>query len=369
MADKESLPVSDDVQNANGQTEAELLDAVLRNSPISEELGLATESLPTEEIPEVDPVESDIEDPEESEEIVSEEEEGVEELEEEVEGEDAAEEAATEEPEIYSSEDLDLDAKVKVKVDGEELDVSFGDLLKGYQTDAHLSKKGRELGEAQKALDAEREAKLKEVTELSSAMAGMLSGQEQALAKEYNDLEAQIEKARKDGDTFEMNELKDKRELAQKNYWTARKQREGMQAAVKKQQEEVIQKQWQQEIEYFQKEIPTLIPDFNEKVADEIRKFALDEGISPEVLNQITDPKIVKFVDDYRRLKTGVTKGTAKRKAIPTKKALPTKKSPPAQKKAEDKAKMVKARAMKENATAEDHMNFLRQHASRSLNL
>ncbi len=138
----ESLPISDDVHatDSNGQTEQELLDAVLRNSEF-----LQDESLPVEEVPEVDPVETE-EDPE-SEEAVSEEvEEEVEGLEEEeVEG-DAAE-AATE-VDLFSTDDLDLDAKVAVKIDGAEAEVSFGDLIKGYSTEQSLSKKGRELGEA-----------------------------------------------------------------------------------------------------------------------------------------------------------------------------------------------------------------------------
>ena len=333
MAQEESLPVSDDVQAANGQTEQELLDAVLRNSPIMDEVA---PPLPTEEISEVDPVESDIEDPEESEEIVSEEEEVTEEAEEEIEGEDAVEETATQDPEIYTADDLDLDAKVKVKIDGEEAEVSFADLIKGYQTDSHLSKQGRELGEARKALDKEREEKLGELNQITQASAAMLAGTEQALAKEYHELEAQIEKARKDGDTFELGELKDKRELSQKKYWEARQQREGMMAAVAKQQEEAQQKVFNEQMEHFHKEIPNLIPDFNEKMATDIREFALkDIGLNPAMLDTITDPTIVKALNDFRILKNQVSKGTAKRKVVPAKKAVPTKKAPPAAEKAD----------------------------------
>ena len=362
----ESLPISDDVQS-NGQTEQELLDAVLNQTSFLDNEEKGVEPLPEEENLEVDPVDSDIEDPEESEEIVSEEEEETEESEEEVEGEDAVEETATQEPETYSADDLDLDAKVKVKIDGEEQDVSFADLLKGYQTDAHLSKKGRELGEAQKALETEKAEKIAEVTQVGEAAAAILGSQEQGHAKEYHEIEAAIEKARKDGDTFEVNELKDKREQIQKDYWNARKQRESVMAAVEKQKATQAEEVWKKEIEYFQKEIPNLIPDFDEKVATSIREFAVNEGINPAVLDQITDPVIVKFVDDYRRLKQNVDKGAAKRKVIPSKKALPRKKAAPVAKKNEDKAKMVKARAFKENASGDDQMDFLRQYASKSL--
>ena len=123
------------------------------------------------------------------------------------------------------------------------------------------------------------------------------------------------------------------------------------------------------QIQHFQEEIPNLIPDFNESVAKNIREFAIEEGINPDILDQITDPVIVKFVDDYRRLKQGVTQGAAKRKAAPRRKAVPTKKSPPASKKAADKAKMTKARAFREDASEDDQMDFLRGLASKSLNL
>ena len=366
MSENETLPVTDDAQT-DGPTEQELLDAVMANSPIMDEMDVP---LPEEEEIVQDPEESDEvdEDPEESEEAVSEDEE--EEVEEEVEEEDADEgeepESATE---VFSADDLDLDAKVLAKIDGEEVEVSFGDLIKGYQTDAHLSKKGRELGEMQKAWEEEKAGQLKQIEQLTDASAAMLIAGEKSYAKEYHEIEEKIEKARSDGDTYEVNELKDKREQIQKKYWEARRHREDMVKKVAEQKEAAANEEWEKEIAHFQEEIPNLIPDFDEKIAMSIREFAIEEGINPDILDQITDPVIVKFVDDYRRLKQGVSKGAAKRKAVPAKKAVPTKKARPAKKKAEDKAKMVKARAMREDASKEDQDAFLRQYAAKSLNL
>ena len=39
------------------------------------------------------------------------------------------EESPTQEVNVYTADDLDLDALVRVKIDGEEVDVSFSDLL------------------------------------------------------------------------------------------------------------------------------------------------------------------------------------------------------------------------------------------------
>ena len=368
--ENESLPVTDDVQ-VDGPTEQELLDAVMRTSGMAEELGIAPEEdipLPEEEVEEVDPAEATDEDPESEEEVVSEDEE--EETEEEVvepEGED--DDNSTQEPDVYTADDLDLDAQVTVKIDGEEMNVSFADLIKGYQTDAHLSKKGRELSEAQQAIESMRHERLDEINQMAQGVGAMLQQQEQYYAKQYHDIEAQIEKARKDGDTYEVNELKDKREQMQKGFHNAKQRREGMMAEIQKQNDARAEEQWKAQIEHFSNTIPELIPDFNDDVAQSIRQFAIDEGIDPNILDQITDPHIVKFVDDFRRLKQGVTKGTAKRKAVPAKKSVPSKKPTSAQKKKADAAKMRKARAFKEDASPEEQMDFLRDFASKSLNL
>ena len=363
---EESLPVSDDVRAADqGQTEQDLLDAVMRNSPIIDEIA---PPLPKEEALEADPAESVEEDPD-TEEVVEDEEEGVETEEEYEEGEDVPEgeepEGTTQEPEAYSLDELE-EFKVIVKIDGEEQSVDIDDLVKGYTTDASLSKKGRELGEARKELEAEREAKLQELDKVAQATNAMLLNTENAMAKRYHDLEAEIDKARRNGDTFELGELKDKRELAQKNYWQARQRREGVLKQVQEQTEQRQQEQFQQQIEHFHKEIPDLIPDFSEDVAMKIRDFAVEEGVAPELLDGITDPVVIKFIDDYRRLKQNVSKGTAKRKTVP-KRSVPTKKSAPPAKKKQVVADQIRKKALTEGASAADQDAFLKQLATRSL--
>tara|TARA_R110002153_G_scaffold1325_6_gene6856 strand:+ start:6685 stop:7791 length:1107 start_codon:yes stop_codon:yes gene_type:complete len=362
-AEMDSTPMDDSIAEVNnGQTEDAMLADIVRNSDF-------VGSLPDEQVPELDPEESDEQDPIPSEEADSEEvEEEVEEEEANTEEEDADDESATDEPDVYATEDLDLEAKVVVKVDGEFAEVSFGDLIKGYSTEQHLSKKGRELGDARKELEEEYQTKVEELGVMSKASAAVLYSNEQALASEYHEIETQIEKARKEGDTYEVSELKDKREQAQKNYWTARKQREGLVEQISKQEQATNEGEWKEQLEYFNETIPTLIPDFNEETAGAIRAFAIEEGISPEVLDSIADPIIVKFVDDYRRLKQGVTKGAVKRKSTPTKKA-PLRKAKSVNKQKEDAREATRRRTLSGQASPEEEKDFLRSLAERSLNL
>lgn len=352
----------DDPVATDSQTEEALLADIIQNSDF-------VDTLPNEQVPELDTEELDEEDPDASEEADNEDDEDeIEELEEGTEDDDADDESATNEPDVYATDDLDLDAKVVVKIDGEHTEVSFGDLIKGYSTEQHLSQKGRELGDARKQLEEEYQGKVEEIQTMSKASAAILYSNEQALSKEYHKIESAIEKAREDGDTYEVNELKDKREQAQKNYWAARNQREGLVENLQKQEQEQNEKEWQSQIEYFNQSIPDLIPDFNEETAVAIREFAIEEGVSPEVLDSIADPVIVKFVDDYRRLKQGISKGTAKRKNTPAKKA-PLKKAKTTSRKKQDAASAAKARAMNPDSSSEDQMDFLRGLAERSLNL
>ena len=305
-------PTDDSVPMDTSQTEEALLADIIRNSDF-------VDTLPDEQVPQLDAEDSDEEDPDTLDEADNVDDE--EEVETDEEETTDADDESTQEADVYTTDDLDLEAQVLVKIDGEEVAVSFSDLIKGYSTEQHLSNKGRELGDARKEMEAEFNDKASQIQAMSQASAAVLYSAEQSYSKEYHDIEAKIQTARDEGDTYEVNELKDKREQVQKQYWEARNQREGMVEAVQKQAEEQTAKAWQEQLNHFQETIPTMIPDFNEETALAIREFAEGEGISSELLDTVVDPTIVKFVDDYRRLKQGVTKGQAKRKTTTVKKA------------------------------------------------
>ena len=280
--------------------------------------------------------------------------------------EDADEQSATQDTTLFTPEELDLEAKVSIKIDGQDAEVSFNDLIKGYSTEQSLSKKGRELGDARKNLEKEYQDKLKEVKEMSDTSIAVLYKSEQSHAKDFHNVEEQIEKARDENDTYTLSELKDKREQIQKKYWTARNEREGLQKTIAEKSKEQMQKVWNEQLKVFDEAIPTLIPGFNETVAKDIREFAIKEGIDEKVLDTIIDPNIVKFVNDYRVLKQGLNKGVAKRKTAPTK-TIPVKKSKPVKQKQIDAAQALRQRALSKDSSKEDQDAFLKSLAERSL--
>tara|TARA_R110000787_G_scaffold94746_3_gene197568 strand:+ start:3870 stop:4973 length:1104 start_codon:yes stop_codon:yes gene_type:complete len=315
---------SDDAGFYAGQDGQSVDDIPVPMGPMGELLGLTIpdeeESLPNDDESQLDPEDSVEEGPEDDDTDEDDTDGYEEDAEDDEEYED--EDDSTQDDDLPDEEEVDWDYQVPVKVDGEIEYVSLSELRKGFATDQHLSKKGREVSELEKGLKEEYSAKTNQVVELGTVLHTQLQQQETVLAQEFHDLESKIDTARKNGDTYELNELKDKRETAQKEYWSARNQREGLASAVQKQQTEQLQGQVDELMARFEEDISTLVPDFD---SEAVREFALEEGVPQEFLDIIMDANVVKFVDDYRRLKQKTASGSAKRKKVSKAKGIPTK--------------------------------------------
>ena len=228
-----------------------------------------------------------------------------------------------------AEDEIDYEFKVPVKVDGEESEVDLGELVKGYQTSQHLSKKGRELANERKEFEAERDGELTKVRETAKVLQAQSSATENALAKEYSEKQELLKTAKKDGDKYTADELKDDLEEIQGSYWKARKTREGIEEAIAKQEETAKEKKFAAQVEQFNEEIGDYITDFNEEKATSIREFAISKGIPEEVLSTLADARIIGAINEFMELSMKVQKGTAKRKAAPKRKPTTTKKATP----------------------------------------
>lgn len=232
---------------------------------------------------------------------------------------------STPDSDLLTEEDIDWDYKVPVKIDGVEEHLTLEELRKGYATDQSLSKKGNKISEQRKEFETEQDTKLKELNGMATLLQEQLQQEENVLASEYHEFDTKIKEARKNGDTYELAELKDQRETAQEAYWSARQKREGVAVAVQEKQQAQLELQNKETFAKFNADIATLVPSFVED-AEAIQQFALDEGIPEALLPLIEDASVIKFIDDYRKLKQKATKGAVKRKAAPKAKSAPIKK-------------------------------------------
>ena len=343
------------------KTEAELLASIMENTEFVSDEDLPPVPEPDQEVD--DEVEDQVEEDEDTEDEVDEDE-AVEEDDDDAEGDD--EESS--EPELLSEEEVDWDYTVPVTIDGKTEHLSLEEIRKGYATQQHLSAQGRELGEARKQIETMEQERLGNLENLAVALDQTLGQQEQQLAQAYHQVDAAINEARQEGDTYKVQELKDQREIAQQRYWQARQHRETVLNQAVQAKEQVEQQHWNQKVQEFHDGIATVIPDYNDDYATSLRDFALEEGVSEEYLSNVVDPGIVALVDNYRKLKQGVSEGAKKRTKAPVKKA-PVRKARSEKQKSASKKNMVKARAMREDASASDQDAFLRQFAERSLGL
>lgn len=278
--------------------------------------------------------------------------------------EDESKDDESTQAELPKEEDIDWEYKVPVTIDGKVEYKTLAEVRKGFATDQHLSQKGRELGELKKQVEEERTAKLQEIVTLGTLLHQEISAQEKTLESQYTTITEQIKKAREDGDTYTARELRDKQEEIQQKYWEIRNKRE---EGTKKVVEQLQSKQAEEQramITKFQEDIKTVLPEFNDQLAKSIRKFAIDEGIPEEILDSIYSAKVVKVIDDYRKLKTAKDTGAAKRKAAPVAKSVPTRKGTPAAKRQVEALQQSRQRVLSGQAGENEQLDFLKRISS-----
>jgi hypothetical protein len=359
----------DDGSNS-ADLEVKSLDDILRNSPAAELLGLNKESLPEEgnDVPSPDEVseeEAQEENDTESENDLDEEEESNDSEEDNT----AEDDTSTQNADLPSEDDIDWEYKVPVTVDGKTEYVTLEEIRKGYSTDQHLSQKGRELGELKKQIDQERTEKLQEIIQLGTVINEELTLVESTLAKEYHKVKGEIEKAREEGDTYTARELKEQLEEVQEKYWNARNKREQQTKAVVEKIQAQQMEQQQVLLRQYEENIVNLIPDYSEKVARNIREFAIKEGIPEQLLEAVYDPNVVKFINDYRKLKTAKETGEAKRKASPNVKSIPSKKGTSSSQKEKQAVNNNRAKVLTGQGSKQDELDFLKRISSVSKKL
>lgn len=218
--------------------------------------------------------------------------------------------------------DSEYDGLVEVKIDGEKSEITMEELIKGYQTSQSLTKKGQELAEQAKELENSQE----DQSFIATVNANIINSQDQKDLGVLQALSKEIDAAVESDDTYELPKLQHKFQKAQEEYSERKRARDN----VLTKQAEQLQAQYMEnmgkKVEEFNSSITGVIPDWSEEVAIANRDFAIEAGIPQAVVDSITDPAIVKVLDEFRRLKQSASTGAKKRKKAAIK-TVPAKKS------------------------------------------
>ncbi len=196
----------------------------------------------------------------------------------------SAEEADSQEEEV---EEL---PKYRVKVSGEEVEVTLDELLNGYSRTADYQKKTQSLAEQRKAVEAER-AKIEEAAKTRETYAQRLQVIEQLLQQQNQ------------GE--DLSQLKTEDPIAYAVAMAEKVEREKQLAAVQAERQRVQQEQMthqqallQKHIQQEQQKLIEAIPDFKDDVKGEvirrdIRNYAKSIGFTDQELSQVYDSRAV----------------------------------------------------------------------------
>ena len=219
---------------------------------------------------------------------------------EEVESEEPAEEQEAGTEEVESEEEAPEDddepaapRTFKVKVDGEEVEVTEDDLVKGYSRTADYTRKTQALAEQRKSFEAEQQAVLQERAEYAKVLSQLQAQLQQTTAQEP-DWDALY-----DHDPIEASKLERK--------WKSYKEQ---QAAVRAEQDRVAEMERGEQIKALrarlqseQTKVLEAIPEWKDEAkAKEGRAklvtYGKSLGFSDEELNAVYDSRMVKVLAD-----------------------------------------------------------------------
>ena len=253
----------------------------------SQEKPQEEEAKPSEEVTE----DVEQEEPEEAEETDE-----AEEAEEEDIADDTDESEESEEEEA-EDEEVEETALYTVKVNGEDVEVTEDELVRGYSRQADYTKKTQELAEYRKQLDGGAQYLQNEVAQTQAARQEYVNAMSQAIESNYS-IAKQFENT-----DWERLKMEDREE-----YLTKRDEYREVQDKIRdlqskqgqayEQQNREMQSQHQQLLQAEHQKMVQILPEWGEPetqraIAKSVGEFALSRGYTQEELNQLVDHRSI----------------------------------------------------------------------------
>ena len=202
----------------------------------------------------------------------------------------------------------DDDAVVKIKVGDEELQASIKDLKRLYGQEASLTKKSQEVA-----------LKRKEVEEQGAKhLVGLQKLYERAMERYKPYAEVDMLVASKSLSNEEFAALRTEASRAYEDVQFLQAELDGFVQSLETQRQQMIREQAKAAIEVL-KDPESGIPNWSQETYDDIRNYAIRNGMSKDVVNQIVDPVIIKTLWKAMKYDNGKTVATVKKAKAPKK--------------------------------------------------
>jgi hypothetical protein len=217
----------------------------------------------------------------------------------------------------------DDESFVKVKVGDEELEVAVKDLKRLHGQEASLTRKGQEVAEQRKAVDAQAQ----------QYAAGLDALMQRATAKADEFRKVNFLALTKDPNITaeQIAIIQDEARKAFEEEHFLKGELQNFVSAVQKQQGEVRSKQAQESIKALStKDSPHYIEGWGTQVYNDIRSFAKTEGLAPDIVDSLIDAPAIKLLHMAMMYKQGAAKVATKVVNKTPKKIVKTSNSPAA---------------------------------------
>ena len=232
--------------------------------------------------------------------------------------EDQSEEQETEAQDDEVEEiELDDDFEIEIMVDGEAQTAPLKDLKRLYGQEASLTRKSQEVSAKRKEAD--------EAITKSQVVFDKLIKQAEERYKPYQDIDMLVASRQMDTEDFALLRKEAQQAKEDLDFLTA--EADGYLGELAKQQQEQLQKQAQECV----KVLEDAIPDWSNEMYNDIRKYAIQQGMPEEQVNVIVDPVAIQILNKSRLYDEGKQVATVKKKQAAKKKVLRSKKSPPSE--------------------------------------
>lgn len=289
-------------------------DAILGNWDDAEELSDEENQEATEETTAETEVEDSVETEDETEDLESDEDD--EDPEEEVveDEEDDQETDEDEEDEQEEAVNLDDDTLVEISVDGDVKQASIKDLKRLYGQEASLTRKSQEMASQRKSAD-------EQLQKADASLQAMLN-RAQERYKPYSEVDMLV--ASKNMSAEDFTALRAEAKQAEDDLKFLSEEADQFYGYVKEQQQAAKAEEAKECIKVLQKEVP----DWSNALYNDIRQYAISQGLPEESVNQYADPNVIMLLNKARMFDQTKKVATVK-KAKAAKKVLRSKKAPP----------------------------------------
>lgn len=239
---------------------------------------------------------------------------------------EVSEEESEEESEDDSDEESDVDEEEKepssyvVKVDGQDIEVSLDELIKGYSRQSDYTKKTQEIAEQRKEAQALIEQAQHEMYQTQQFRQQYIDAASAVVQQQYGKLNDLVNNT-----DWERLKVEDREEYLTKKsevsdlQYSLQAEQERIQSAMEQAQYEQNEAQRKIAVQERQK-LEAIIPEwknqeFRQKIGKELTEFAVSQGFTKEEMSQLTDHRsllILMQAKAFQELKKAQNTGKAK---------------------------------------------------------